>query len=101
MKLKSKSLGISGKTAIEEYGVEAFSKKCIDSVFVYIEEWKKMTRRIGFWVDCWTTYVTFHQSWLCAGRLVGAGRALANRFTLPRLQNRLVVAARWNRAFER
>ncbi len=42
-----KALGISGRAAIEEYGVEAFSKLCIDSVFRYIDEWRKMTRRIG------------------------------------------------------
>ena len=44
-----KALGISGRAAIEAYGVEAFSRQCIDSVFRYIEEWRRMTRRIGFW----------------------------------------------------
>src|SRR5882757_4427971 len=46
-----KELGISGRSAIAQYGVEAFTKKCVESVFRYIEEWRKMTRRIGFWVD--------------------------------------------------
>ena len=59
-----KSLGISGRDAIEAYGVEAFSKKCIESVFVYIEEWKKMSRRIGFWIDFDQAYVTFHKSYI-------------------------------------
>lgn len=59
-----KALGISGKDAIAEYGVEAFSRKCIDSVFKYIEEWRRMTRRIGFWVDLDDAYVTFHKAYV-------------------------------------
>ena len=59
-----KELGISGRDAIEAYGVEAFSRKCIDSVFKYIGEWQKMTERIGFWVDLDSAYVTFHKSYV-------------------------------------
>ncbi|MCB9615381.1 MAG: isoleucine--tRNA ligase [Sandaracinus sp.] len=59
-----KELGISGRAAIAEYGVEAFSKKCIDSVFRYIGEWRKMTNRIGFWVDLDDAYVTFHKRYV-------------------------------------
>ncbi len=59
-----KELGISGRDAIEQYGVEAFSRKCIDSVFKYIGEWQKMTQRIGFWVDFESAYVTFHKSYV-------------------------------------
>jgi len=59
-----KELGISGRDAIEQYGVEAFSRKCIDSVFEYIGEWQKMTQRIGFWVDFDSAYVTFHKSYV-------------------------------------
>lgn len=59
-----KMLGISGRAAIEEYGVEAFSRLCIDSVFKYIDEWRKMTRRIGFWVDLDDAYVTFHKEFI-------------------------------------
>jgi isoleucyl-tRNA synthetase len=33
-------------------------------VFRYIEEWRKMTRRIGFWVDLDAAYVTFHRSYV-------------------------------------
>jgi isoleucyl-tRNA synthetase len=59
-----KELGISGREAIQQYGVEAFSRKCIDSVFTYIGEWQKMTQRIGFWVDFDSAYVTFHKSYV-------------------------------------
>ena len=46
-----KKLGFSGKQAIEEYGVAAFNQKCRQSVFDYVDEWEKLTERIGFWVD--------------------------------------------------
>jgi isoleucyl-tRNA synthetase len=59
-----KELKISGRQAIEQYGVEAFTRKCIDSVFRYIDEWRRMTRRIGFWVDLDAAYVTFHASFV-------------------------------------
>ncbi|HTU62944.1 MAG TPA: class I tRNA ligase family protein, partial [Polyangiales bacterium] len=42
-----KDLGISGRSAIAAYGVEPFTRKCVESVFRYIEEWRRMTRRIG------------------------------------------------------
>jgi isoleucyl-tRNA synthetase len=59
-----KELGITGRRAIQEYGIEAFTRKCVESVFRYIGEWRKMTRRIGFWVDLDAAYVTFHRSYV-------------------------------------
>ena len=59
-----KELGIHGKEAIENYGVEGFIRKCMDSVFRYTEEWEKMTRRVGFWVDLSDAYVTYHKSYV-------------------------------------
>ncbi len=59
-----KELGIEGKQAIEAYGVEAFVKKCKDSVFRYSDAWTKLTERIGFWVDLDDPYVTYHESYI-------------------------------------
>ncbi len=59
-----KELGIHGKEAIEAYGVEAFTKKCITSVFRYTDAWEQLTERIGFWVDMPDAYVTYHQSYV-------------------------------------
>ena len=53
-----KKLGFSGKQAIEEYGVAPFIQKCRQSVFEYVEEWEKVTERLGYWVDLPTAYVT-------------------------------------------
>ncbi|NJK89096.1 MAG: class I tRNA ligase family protein [Myxococcales bacterium] len=59
-----KELGIHGKAAIEEYGVEAFVKRCIESVFRYTNEWERLTERIGFWVNLSEAYVTYHKSYI-------------------------------------
>ena len=59
-----KQLGISGKPEIEEYGVEEFIKKCKASVFTYEQEWRKMTERVGFWIDMDDPYVTYHNTYI-------------------------------------
>ena len=59
-----KSLGISGKEQIEEYGVENFVKKCKESVFTYVHMWEEMTNKVGFWVDMDNPYVTYHNEYI-------------------------------------
>ncbi|HEY1537007.1 MAG TPA: class I tRNA ligase family protein, partial [Polyangiaceae bacterium] len=59
-----KELRIHGKAAIEEYGVEPFVKRCIDSVFRYTSDWERLTSRIGFWVSLDDAYVTYHKSYV-------------------------------------
>ncbi|RMG48244.1 MAG: isoleucine--tRNA ligase [Acidobacteria bacterium] len=73
-----KELGIHGKFEIERYGVEAFTKRCIESVFRYTEEWERLTERIGFWIDLSDAYVTFHRPyvesvWWALSRLFDKG----------------------------
>jgi isoleucyl-tRNA synthetase len=59
-----KELRIHGKAAIEEYGVEPFVRKCIESVFRYTKEWEELTERVAFWVDLGDAYVTYHRSYV-------------------------------------
>ena len=59
-----KSLGIHGREAIVDYGLEPFARKCIDSVFTYTDPWAELTERIGFWVDLDEAYVTYHRSYV-------------------------------------
>ncbi len=59
-----KELRIHGKAAIEEYGVEPFAQKCIESVFRYTKEWETLTNRVAFWVDLESAYVTYHRSYV-------------------------------------
>ena len=59
-----KELRIHGKAAIEQYGVEPFVRKCIESVFRYTNEWESLTERVAFWVDLKDAYVTYHRSYV-------------------------------------
>ncbi|MFZ4631911.1 MAG: isoleucine--tRNA ligase [Patescibacteria group bacterium] len=59
-----KQLGISGKPEIEKYGIKEFNQKCQESVWVYLDEWRKLTRRIAFWVDMDNAYVTYENSYI-------------------------------------
>ncbi len=59
-----KSLGLDGKKDIENYGIEAFNKKCKESVWKYQGEWEKMSERVGYWVDMENPYVTYHDEYI-------------------------------------
>ncbi|MGA7397863.1 MAG: isoleucine--tRNA ligase [Solirubrobacterales bacterium] len=59
-----KQLGISSKQEIEEYGIEGFNQKCRESVFTYVEEWNRLTERIGFWIDLDDPYVTLDNNYI-------------------------------------
>ncbi|MEE4194262.1 MAG: isoleucine--tRNA ligase [Anaerolineae bacterium] len=59
-----KKLGLSGKQQIEAYGVDKFNAMCRESAFEYIQEWEKLTSRIGFWVDLETAYITYKNDYI-------------------------------------
>ncbi len=59
-----KKLGLSGKEQIEEFGVAEFNERCRASAQEYIEEWEKLTLRMGYWVDLSSAYVTFHNEYI-------------------------------------
>lgn len=53
-------LAISGKRAIEdEIGIARFVELCRESVEVYVEDFEKLTRRIGYWLDFDAAYRTY------------------------------------------
>ena len=59
-----KQLGLSSKQGIEEYGIELFNKKCRESVFTYEKEWRRMTERIGYWLDMDNPYITLDNNYI-------------------------------------
>lgn len=59
-----KDLGISGRKAIEEYGVDKFAEHARASVLKYVAEWKKTVDRIGRWVDFDNSYMTMDNSFI-------------------------------------
>jgi isoleucyl-tRNA synthetase len=73
-----KELRLHGRAAIEQYGVEPFVRKCIESVFRYTREWESLTERVAFWADLREAYVTYHRSyvesvWWALGQLFEKG----------------------------
>jgi isoleucyl-tRNA synthetase len=59
-----KELGLRSKPEIEAYGVEAFNRRCKESVFRYVQDWERMTERIGFWIDMENAYITFSTDYI-------------------------------------
>ena len=59
-----KELGISSKQEIEAYGIAEFNQRCRESVFAYVEEWNRLTERIGFWLDLDDPYVTLENDYI-------------------------------------
>ena len=59
-----KQLGISSKQEIEEFGIAEFNQRCRESVFEYVEEWNRLTERIGFWIDLDDPYVTLEDDYI-------------------------------------
>ena len=44
-------LGFQSKADIERYGIAEFNARCRQKVLSHVEEWNRLTERIGFWVD--------------------------------------------------
>jgi isoleucyl-tRNA synthetase len=83
-----KQLGISSKHEIEEYGIAEFNARCRESVFEYVEEWNRLTERIGFWLDLDDPYVTLEDDyiesvWWSLRRLWDEGRLFEGHKVVP------------------
>lgn len=59
-----RALHISGKKQIEEYGVERFNALCRESVNEYIDQWREMSERLGFWLDFDHPYRTYDTTYI-------------------------------------
>jgi isoleucyl-tRNA synthetase len=57
-------LGIKSKAEVEEYGIGEFNARCRASVFTFLEEWNRLTERIGFWLDLDDAYRTLDESYI-------------------------------------
>jgi isoleucyl-tRNA synthetase len=59
-----KKLEFTSKQDIEAFGIDKFNELCRKSAFAYIQEWEKLTERIGYWVDFNTAYVTYENEYI-------------------------------------
>jgi isoleucyl-tRNA synthetase len=59
-----KELGMKQKADIEEYGIDRFNARCREVVLSHIDDWTRLTERIGFWVDTEHAYKTLDTSYV-------------------------------------
>src|SRR5277367_5149370 len=60
-----KRLGVSGKRQIEdEVGIAEFTRLCRESVLSYVDDWRRLTMRIGYWVDLDDAYWTLSSGYV-------------------------------------
>ncbi len=59
-----KEIGISGKAAIEKYGVAEFNEICQSIVLRYTSEWQRIMTRSGRWVDFDNDYKTMEPDYM-------------------------------------
>ena len=57
-------LGIGTKAEIEAYGIAEFNARCRSAVFTYLEDWNRLTERIGFWLDLEHAYRTLDTDYI-------------------------------------
>jgi isoleucyl-tRNA synthetase len=83
-----RELGISSKQEIEAFGIAEFNERCRESVFAYVEDWNRLTERIGFWIDLDDPYVTLdapyiESVWWSLRRIWDAGRLYEGHKVVP------------------
>jgi len=59
-----RELGFTAKEDIEAYGIAEFNARCRAAVFAYLEEWDRLTERIGFWIDLEHAYRTLDPTYI-------------------------------------
>ena len=56
-----KKLGLSGKQAVMEIGIEKYNEECRAIVMKYATEWRQTIDRLGRWVDFDNDYKVLSQ----------------------------------------
>jgi isoleucyl-tRNA synthetase len=59
-----KELGFTSKDDIERYGIAEFNARCRASVLSHVEDWNRLTERIGFWIDLDEAYRTMDATYV-------------------------------------
>src|SRR4051794_2612582 len=59
-----KQMGMQSKEDIERLGIAEFNRRCRESVFTFLEDWNRLTERIGFWLDLDDAYRTLDATYI-------------------------------------
>src|SRR5690242_10655769 len=57
-------LGFKSKDDIERFGIAEFNARCREAVLSHVEDWNRLTERIGFWLDLDDAYRTMDPSYI-------------------------------------
>ncbi len=57
-------LGFTQKSDIERYGIAEFNARCREAVLSHVEDWNRLTERIGFWIDLDDAYRTLDAEYI-------------------------------------
>jgi len=59
-----KEIGTKTKRDIEAFGIEEFNARCRGSVTRYVDDWERLTERLGFWIDTADAYWTMNTEYI-------------------------------------
>lgn len=59
-----KQIGTKTKSDIEAFGIGEFTRLCRESVTTYVEDFERLTERIGFWIDLSDAYWTMNTEYV-------------------------------------
>jgi len=59
-----KEMKTKSKKDIEEIGIDKFNEACRSKVLTYVDEWKKVIRRLGRWADMDNAYKTMDKDYM-------------------------------------
>ncbi|HEV8563560.1 MAG TPA: isoleucine--tRNA ligase [Actinomycetota bacterium] len=59
-----REIGTTGKRDIEAFGIGEFNRLCRESVTRYVDEFERLTERIGFWIDMSEAYWTMNTEYI-------------------------------------
>ncbi len=59
-----KELGMTSKEDIDRYGIAEFNERCRASVLSHVEDWNRLTERIGHWIDLKDAYRTLDPDYI-------------------------------------
>jgi isoleucyl-tRNA synthetase len=59
-----KQIGSRSKRDIEAFGIAEFVEACRESVTRYVDDWERLTERIGFWIDTGDAYWTMNTEYI-------------------------------------
>ena len=59
-----KQLGITKDDIGKKISIEEYNKKCRETVMMYKDQWDDLTRKMGYWVDLESPYITYEKEYI-------------------------------------